>query len=452
MANPQHVEWLLEGVEAWNARQDVGRSLHGGFDLSGLDFSRHFSDTGEYKRRGHTPLAGYRFVDANLIGAKLMNADLTKTEFAGADLTDAYLYNADLSGARIISTKLIRAYLANANLTGAYLLQVNLADADLVGAILTDAYLGGVKIWDAMLFYGYSQTSVQYPLTLNHVQSIANLLDNIGEIKNCYKDAKDAPRFYFRGECQRGEWKLEPSVMRDQTLAENESAMLTELISRRPEEFNGLTSGLSQLVTAQHNGLKTRFLDITSNPMVALFHACGETENSQDGRLHVFAAPRQIIKPFNSDTVSIIANYARLPTYHQMALIGEPNGITIYGMAMEQLFQLIQSEKPYFVSRIDPRDFYRVIIVEPQKSSERIRAQSGAFLVSAFHQRFERDEILRWNDGIPVYDHYQLTIPSECKAGILDELRMLNITRETLFPGLDSSAEAITEFYRKWSE
>ena len=62
---------------------------------------------------------------------------------------------------------------------------------------------------------------------------------------------------------------------------------------------------------------------------------------------------------------------------------------------MRILYQLIRQEKSYFDERIDLRDLYKVYVVEPQLSSERIRAQAGAFLVSAFHERLERDEILK---------------------------------------------------------
>ena len=71
--------------------------------------------------------------------------------------------------------------------------------------------------------------------------------------------------------------------------------------------------------------------------------------------------------------------------------------------------------------------------------------------MSAFHQRFESEEILKWNPKTPVYDHYKLSIPHDCKETILEELALLNITQETLFPGLDSSSEAITKFYRQQS-
>ena len=86
-----------------------------------------------------------------------------------------------------------------------------------------------------------------------------------------------------------------------------------------------------------------------------------------------------------------------------------------YALAMNRLYQFIRLERPSFSERIDPRDLFKVFIVEPQQSLERVRAQSGAFLISAFHEHFEEAAIRAWNDGIPLYHHYTLTVPSEYK-------------------------------------
>jgi len=48
-----------------------------------------------------------------------------------------------------------------------------------------------------------------------------------------------------------------------------------------------------------------------------------------------------------------------------------------------------------------------------------------------------------------VYHHYKLTVPVDKKNKIVDELKFLNITREALFPGLDTAAEAILKRYEK---
>ena len=293
------------------------------------------------------------------------------------------------------------------------------------------------------------------------IKSIENLLKAYRDLQN---EHGDDVQFYFRGESS-DSWDLRPSVMR--CLEEDkdkfpfrawEGEMLNELMSRQPEAFGGLTSAFSQWVLAQHYGLKTRLLDITRNPLVALFNACEECDDkNKDGRLHIFAVPKEMIKPFNSDTISIIANFAKLRYAEQNLLLSKTGEGTDEGEdldlekereeALGRLYHFIRQEKPYFLENIDLRDLFRVFVVEPQQSFERIRMQSSAFLISVFHERFERDEILNRNADIPVYDYYTLKVPCGSKQDIMNDLSLLNITRESLFPGLDEATKAITQRY-----
>ena len=171
--------------------------------------------------------------------------------------------------------------------------------------------------------------------------------------------------------------------------------------------------------------------------------------------------PRGLIKSFNSDTVSIIANFAKLRHAEQNLLLGktekdtdEGEGLGLadeHSEVMGRLYHFIRHEKPYFLEKIDPRDLFRIFVVEPQQSFERIRAQSGAFLISVSHERFERNEILELNPGIPVYDHYTLTVLGESrKDDIMKDLRLLNITHESLFPWARRSGQGshATLFYK----
>ena len=55
------------------------------------------------------------------------------------------------------------------------------------------------------------------------------------------------------------------------------------------------------------------------------FHATQKLNEfpKADGRIHVFAVPRSLVKPFNSDTVSVITNFASLRRSEQNLLLGK---------------------------------------------------------------------------------------------------------------------------------
>lgn len=83
---------------------------------------------------------------ANLRGADLSRANLRYVSLRGADLRDAALSGADLNDAALSGANLSRANLRGANLRGTYLLNADLSGADLRGADLRDADLSGADL------------------------------------------------------------------------------------------------------------------------------------------------------------------------------------------------------------------------------------------------------------------------------------------------------------------
>ena len=421
MANPEHLKWLKEGVGAWNTRRQCENFQP---DLFGVELPR-------------VTLDGVDFSGANLRGSNLKDANLQN-----ANLTNASLDCADLQNANLSNTKLVGAELRHAILIGANLLNAQPWQADLY--LPADGEMSYLPYQDEVTDPSEAYQAAEREINEKNVNDIACLLRACRAIgdKYQYYYTYDAIRLYFRGE-RRCSWELRPSAMRSEA-GPVEGELLLELMSRRPQDFGGVAAALAQWVLAQHHGLLTRLLDITRNPLVGLFHAC-EEHNSQDedGCLHVFAVPKAMIKPFNSDAIGIIANFAKLFKHEQSLLLGRMGHEENYHEVIGRLYHFIREEKPYFKERIDPRDFFRVFVVEPQQTFERLRAQSGAFLLSAFHERFERNEILERIHEMPIYGHFMLKVPHARKKKILDELRLLNITRGTLFPGLDETATEV---------
>ena len=193
-------------------------------------------------------------------------------------------------------------------------------DADLTGADLTTTLP-----WRAELFEpGLPHQAVTGPDNPT-IRSVADLIAVCSGLQE--QAAASSLRFYFRGEAR--SWKLRPSVMRSRRLRDAEGRMLTELMTRRPNEFSQVGLAIDQWVLAQHHGLKTRLLDVTSNPLVALFFASDATPAMQaDGRLHVFVVPPALVKPYNSDSISVVANFAKLSFAEQSTLLGKRREIT----------------------------------------------------------------------------------------------------------------------------
>ena len=76
----------------------------------------------------------------------------------------------------------------------------------------------------------------------------------------------------FRGHSKLG-YAISPSIFRSDNHFKSEHLMIRQLVAQHPGDFSQDKWIFDQLVRAQHYGLPTRLLDVSLNPLVALYFA-----------------------------------------------------------------------------------------------------------------------------------------------------------------------------------
>lgn len=102
----------------------------------------------------------------------------------------------------------------------------------------------------------------------------------------------------------------------------------------------------------------------------------------------------------------------------------------------------IRKDKPYFLSNIDYRDFYKVICVKPRLNNPRIAKQQGAFLIFGIQSNKTSQANVN-----PEWIRARFMIDASKKEYILKQLEYCGINHQTLFPELDKQATHIISRY-----
>lgn len=132
-----------------------------------------------------------------------------------------------------------------------------------------------------------------------------------GEEKEELRELLDVMGRKETGNLYRGQasstWKLDSSLTREPKYLASEADMYYDILSLKPDAFENDHSIYERLITMQHFGMPTRLLDITRNPLVAIFFACNNLpEAKKDGIVFTFSTDKREILNFEDEKLKCL--------------------------------------------------------------------------------------------------------------------------------------------------
>ena len=255
--------------------------------------------------------------------------------------------------------------------------------------------------------------------------------------------------FYFRGHSDLN-YILLPSIMRKLSWLIHEKDIYNKAIIECFDDFCNCSTHLEYLVKMQHYGVPTRLLDITKNPLIALYFAC-EQNPQKNGEVIKFVIDDNNIKYPGSDTVSILASLPTLTDTIKNKVYNwayDPNlSRQNFNKNAFSLLQEIRREKPAFRSMILKDSIKECFFILPTKQNKRIIKQDGAFIICG---------LFNLGNGCNPINRYRYNeanrkqiyiIKASSKKNILNELDDFSINKGSLFPEITDVADYIKNNY-----
>lgn len=152
-----------------------------------------------------------------------------------------------------------------------------------------------------------------------NIGSVSTLNNSINQIYKTLGDKLENYVTFYRGHAD-SDFKSIPSIYREnpvrgQLFVKEEEKFCSDIIRECPAEFEKCDTAFEMLVKMQHYELPTRLLDITENPLVALYFACLEPETkSHDGQILIYFVHKEDIVNYTDLQVAAFSSISFLPS------------------------------------------------------------------------------------------------------------------------------------------
>ena len=255
------------------------------------------------------------------------------------------------------------------------------------------------------------------------METVTCRIGNLSEFFSFLEDnilKKKGKEVFFRGQASTS-WNLEPSIFRHKDLDEIELLKIADTDAW--QYLNSCKNAYEKLILLQHYGLPTRLLDVTFNPLIALYFACNEHPNDDARLFWGFSKGRTKEKAY----------------IKSMELLFESS-----------YWEKESMDKSVFENRDSKKSdaFYEPCLIHAPHNNERIHSQHGAFLAPPMAEECDDNKVKpvkKYTFDIAKFQGGSVVVSGNCKAQILEELDKIGINKGTIFPGFSSLLETIVQ-------
>ncbi|MFS7336385.1 FRG domain-containing protein [Rahnella inusitata] len=275
----------------------------------------------------------------------------------------------------------------------------------------------------AIIDYDYNETREN----VKRVGSVVTFLNLLQTNENKFERYS----LFFRGHND-VTYDLTPSIYRKKHWLENENRFYRELMLRCPQDFQSANIVFQKLVKMQHYALPTRLLDITSNPLIALFFATEQkVEDDRDGEVVILKIPKEDIKYYDDAGVSVLSNISKQP-------LELDNDNLMTQDDFNSLLHDVRVDGCYVNNEIEIRHLNKVLCVKPQMDNPRIIKQDGLFLLFGIDGAKNKPAKIPESYLNPY--SFIIIIPKEFKEKIRNQLEVCGISPSTVYPEIEHVA------------
>lgn len=291
---------------------------------------------------------------------------------------------------------------------------------------------------------------------------VTSVGEYLGYIASIYKteDGQNL-QLFFRGQSV-DYWDVRPSIYRNNLLSV-EHELLAEPVRRVPSEFGSVHDYFEIMEKNQHYGMCTRLLDVSTNPLVALYFACCEKNNKKEKYETdeveqgvekryphgvVYFTDAGPVLRYDNRIIQIVSFMASLDLSEEQTL-----GTVLTMMRSKGIISNEYKTDSEVAGLI--KALQGVYVVLPIINNERLARQNGAFMMPAkFNFKISQNDLF---DSVVQKAECDLRgefnktvfyVRHENKDSIIKELNNYGINEASLFPEFEYQLKHI----RKMSE